>query len=497
MVQELNHSFAVAGGLEIRLGSRGRRPDQYWRFQLMLRGKARFGKARLLAMLAAVCAAAYAPVHLIAGFNNQIAGVIVGADGVLRTKVVADPDGALQRQRKLAAQAALNEDVRRPSKLRKISLRQLEAALSERLMNGEMESEEMRYLAGLTRITHVFCYPGSQDIVIAGPAEGWMVDPTGRAVGLESGRATVLLEDLVVALRAFPSTGQRTQVISVSIDPTREGLNQLQQVIAQAGGFAAPGMERQLAAQLKDALGMQDVTFQGVSPQSHYAQVLVEADYRMKLIGIGLERPTVKITSFVSRANPNSLARNALQRWYFTPNYDAVKTTEDRLAMELVGQGVKLISEDELVVAGGGRVASEDRNPASEAFVQSFTRQYDRLAEETPVYAQLRNLIDITIAAAFIQDQDYYGQASWDGGVLMHEDQYAVENHNAPKQVESAVNAIWKGRRLMTPIGGGVSIEARKALATERLQTDQDGVLVSLRSDVDLAGQKPTNWWWD
>lgn len=44
-----------------------------------------------------------------------------------------------------------------------------------------------------------------------------------------------------------------------------------------------------IAAGLKENLGLQVVSIDGISPQTHFAQVLVEADYRMKLIGIGLE----------------------------------------------------------------------------------------------------------------------------------------------------------------------------------------------------------------
>ena len=45
-----------------------------------------------------------------------------------------------------------------------------------------------------------------------------------------------------------------------------------------------------------------------------------------------------------------------LQRWYFTPNYDCVRVADDDLAMELVGQGVKLIGASELVAADGRQV---------------------------------------------------------------------------------------------------------------------------------------------
>ena len=41
---------------------------------------------------------------------------------------------------------------------------------------------------------------------------------------------------------------------------------------------------------------------------------MVEADYRMKLIGIGLERPPVKMNSWVDLTSASGVAANALQR---------------------------------------------------------------------------------------------------------------------------------------------------------------------------------------
>ena len=50
------------------------------------------------------------------------------------------------------------------------------------------------------------------------------------------------------------------------------------------------------------------ITVNGVSPKTHFAQVMVEADYRMKLIGIGLETPPVRLVSYVDRAKPSESA---------------------------------------------------------------------------------------------------------------------------------------------------------------------------------------------
>ena len=93
-----------------------------------------------------------------------------------------------------------------------------------------------------------------------------------------------------------------------------------------------------------------------------------------------------------------------MQRWYFVPDYQCVRQSDDQLAMELVGDGVKLVGEDEFVTGSGQRkTAAGHGNKASQAFVTGFTKKYPELAERSPVYAELRNLIDLAVAAAYIQ----------------------------------------------------------------------------------------------
>lgn len=424
------------------------------------------------------------------------AGVLVDASGVLSVKLYRDPTGDLTRAKLAAARSKLSSEMFQPSEFRKISLNRLEAALAERLARGEFETEEMKYLAGMTRITHVFFYPETKDIVIAGPAEGFFEDLSGRVVGMHTGRVVLELQDLVAALRAFPPSGERTGVISVSIDPTKEGLQRMQQFLASVGQPSPADAER-LAYGLKESLGRQKISIRGVSPKTHMAQVLVEADYRMKLIGIGLEQPPVAIVSYISRANPRSVARNAMQRWYFTPDYDCVKVSEDGSAMQLLGEAVKLVCEHELVTGGGERVGSKTTDRAAQAFAESFTKMYPELADRSPVYAQMRNVIDLSVVAAFIQHQNYYSQAEWQMEVFGQERVFPIENYTEPKFVESAVNAVWKGNTLMTPIGGGVNIQPRQALSENHLQKDNSGELSSMRAQVTVDGLAPGQWWWD
>lgn len=429
--------------------------------------------------------------------SGTTAGVAVDADGVLRKQVVADPAGQLMRERVAAAKAELNPDVTKLSTLRKVSLTRLERAIMER--DGVL-GDEMQKLAGLLRVKYVFFYPETKDIVIAGPAEGWVTNPAGRVVGMTTNRPTLLLEDLVVALRAFPPSAEGTSLIGCSIDPTQEGLAAMQDFLRRTGttfvGAPSPAVAEQLATGLQSSLGLQNVRIEGIAPDTHFAQVMVEADYRMKLIGIGMEEPPVQLASFVELANPAQVSRNALQRWFFVPDYQCVRVSDDGLAMELVGDGVKLVGENEAVTEAGIRQKASRGNRASEAFVTGFTKKYSALAERSPVFAQLRNLIDMAVAAAFIQEQDYYGKAEWSLPLFGDESRLPVRKYRAPEKVDSVVAAKFKGNRLMTPIGGGVRIEPALALEEENTLKDDKAEVKSLHQSL-TPDLKPGQWWWD
>jgi hypothetical protein len=358
--------------------------------------------------------------------GGQIAGVEVNADGVLKAKLFVDPSGQLTRQRMNAANGFLTRELAQVSPLRKVSLNRLEAAVIAQKKQGKGPTEPMSNLAGLTRISHVFFYPETNDIVIAGPAEGFWRDISGRAIGIKSGQAVLQLEDLVVALRTFGPRSRGNRIVSVSIDSTPEGLKNMQQFLNGLRNVR-PNDANRIAQGLFQSLGPQVVSINGVSPKTHMAQVLVEADYRMKLIGIALERPPVRLQSYVERVNPRTLSKNALQRWYFMPNYECVRVSQDRMAMQLVGNGVRLIGEDEKVEAATGKVQANPRsNKYSQQFVEEFTKVYPELAQKSPVYGQLRDMIDLLVASAFIRQQGYFEKAGLTS---------AMNEHSKPKTI--------------------------------------------------------------
>jgi len=423
-------------------------------------------------------------------------GVVVDAQGVIR--VLSMPDATLDRMRRKAAARQLPSDLQQPSKLRKVALGRLEAAVTAALKAGEPVPDEMANLAGLTRVQYIFIYPATEDqpgdIVLAGPAEPWVRDAFGRPIGVESTSPLVQLEDLAAALRAFPPGQPADLLVGCSIDPTQEGLANMQAFLNKVGLVNPQGSMLEIVNGMREALGPQTVTIDGISPRTHYAQVIVEADYRMKLIGIGLEKPPVRMSTWIDLTSAGSVAANALQRWYFAPNYECLRVSEDSLGVELVGEGVKLLGADEMVMPDGSRKSSQRSSRASKLFTQAFTLKYAQIAARHPVYAQLKTLIDLAITAAYLQEHDAYGRAGWGAEIFRDESAYAIERFTPPQQIDCAVNAVRKGSRLLTPIGGGVVVTPRRALDPTNLSFDEDGRLEKTRHSINLPADR---WWWD
>ena len=435
------------------------------------------------------------------GGSMTAAGIVIDANGVLRTQVVAH--AGLSGERLKAAVAALPADLQSTSPLRKVALSRLEAEVAKAAATGRGIPDELEKLAGLTRIQYVFIYPaddtgdrsGPGEVVIAGPAEPWAMDATGRVVGIASGTPTVLLEDLVTAMRAFPPGQPTDHSIGCSIDPTQEGLAAMQTFLRKLGRVNPRASTGDIVNGMRESLGPQKIRIDGVSPASHFAQVMVEADYRMKLMGIGLERPPVKMSTWIELTRVSGVAANALQRWYFMPDYQCVRVSEDDLAIELVGRGVKLVGADEAVLPDGRRMTADRADRASKTFTETFTRKYAEIAARNPVYAQLRTLIDLAVVAAYLQEHDAYGRTHWGALALRDEQICTIERFQPPLVVEPAINAVWQGNRLLTPIGGGVSLQPRIALDPQNLLMDEQSTVAEARGD--RLAVPAGRWWWD
>ncbi|OYW23282.1 MAG: hypothetical protein B7Z55_03690, partial [Planctomycetales bacterium 12-60-4] len=282
-------------------------------------------------------------------------GVRVSPGRLLSRVTTQDKTGRLTSVGQQARQADLNDDMAQSSALRLVSLKRLEQEVANRLQQGLPVPESMARLAGLSKVEFLFLDAAEKDIIIGGPAEAWEFRGTSEPVGVVSGRPMLQLDDLVVVLRTF-ATGERD--FGCSINTRDAGVKALQDYAAQsqARGPINSRSVRNWVNQLQNKLGRQDIVVWGVPADSRVARVIVEADYRMKLIGIDKLDAGKTIPSYfdlLSKAAQQDPPAMEALRWWLTMKYDAVAHSPDKSVFEIQGSAVLCQSENQMLTAEG------------------------------------------------------------------------------------------------------------------------------------------------
>lgn len=417
------------------------------------------------------------------GTGNQVGGIYINADGAVQNIAIVD----LRRANDKLAERFVppGNGLKDPVELRKVSLKAVEAALREAAGKPVSQlPDEIKYLAGIQRIQFVLLYPESNDIVIAGPGEGWKLDGKGNVVGVTTGRSVLNLDDLLVAFRTVESA--RKGNLSCSIDPTPEGRQRFEQLMQTQKTFTAA-----VVPAIEKAFGDQQITVSGAPETSHFARVLVAADYKMKRIGMKLEPSPVKgLVSFIDMAPAR--VDNMMPRWWMACNYEPLGRSEDGLAWELRGTGVKVMTEDEFVDNAAGTVRGSGKaSPAAQKWSDQFTAKYDELAVKEPVFGDLRNVMDMCVVAALFSKEQLAAKARCDLPELTSANsKVALETWNAPKKVATQSSATKKGSNWVITASGGVAINSWEA-------ADKTEVSPAISATREKAKPAAGGLWWN
>lgn len=423
-------------------------------------------------------------------------GVKVSPTGLLHRLNAAEQTGELAALGVKARQADLNEDVARHSELRMVSLTKLERAVARRIEEGLPVPETMAQLAGLSHIRYVFAIPESNEIVIAGPAGGWQYNEQGQPVSIRDGQPTLQLDDLVTVLRTF---ARGNADFGCSINTRDEGVKALKEFVekSQAKGPVSKGAVGSWVNQIQRKLGHQDIVVWGVPAESRVARVIVEADYRMKLIGInklaaGKEIPgyfdLLPVAEQKSQPNMDAL------RWWLTIQCDSVLHSADRNSFEIQGSSVLCLSENQLITAEGKHVPTGQSEPTNRLFAQNFTSNYSKLAKKDLVFADAQNIFNMALCSALIQNEDLRGKTGWNLGVFAPNGSYSPASYPVPTEVESVVNhRVYRGRDIVVQAAGGVRCDVMAIAKDPKLNK----LAPQLEETAKIEQSQSGRWWWD
>ena len=422
------------------------------------------------------------------GFNRAVGGVMIDASGMVRTATVDEKIDLANVMRGVVDTA--DGDLAKPAEMRMVSLKRLQQAIVDNRGSGKALPDSVAFLAGLQRIEFVFVDQANQDIVIAGPAEPWKLLDDGSVVGTKSGHAVLRLEDLVVAMQAVEKA--RTEGISCSIEPTAEGRRRLRQVLK--GIVLRNGQSPAIYEEsLKQAFGPQMISISGVPGDSRFARTLVAADYEMKRLAMELnESPVKALPSYLQMAKNRRHNSAQNPRWWMACNYDALSRSEDKTAWRLNGQGVKTMTEQDIVSTDGSVKESGRTDKVAQAWADKMTETYGELSNRMPIFADLRNLMDLTVVATLIVQEDLAKRADADLSVLMdNEDDVELVKYSTPKSVAPQCSFVYGRGGWIVTASGGVDVNGFEVVQNQ----ETDSAVADSRTKALAASGD--SWWWN
>ncbi|MFG0263205.1 MAG: DUF1598 domain-containing protein [Novipirellula sp. JB048] len=452
-----------------------------------------FGPQRILRFVASVVAVIGVSASLHAGLTNltgrqSVGGVMIDAQGMVRNATLAEQQELANVARAVLQQA--EGEMAEATELRMISLARLQQHLQATREAGERISSDVEFLAGLQRIQYVFVDPDNQDIILAGPAEPWKMLEDGSVVGEVSGKSTMRLADLIVALRTVEDA--RRGGISCSIEPTAEGRQRLQNLLRNVK--LRPGQNPAIyEASMKQAFGPQMVHLHGVPKDSRYARVLVAADFEMKRVAMNLAPSNVAgLPSYLQLAKNSRHNASQNPRWWMACNYDTMLKSEDALAWKMSGQGVKTLTDQDLIGADGDVKAAGRSDKIAQAWAEMMTQKYPELARKIHVFGDLQNIMDMTVVATLITQERLDQKAGIDLALLKQEsDVVELTSYAVPQALHPQCSFV-RGRSGWTvTASGGVDIDAFSVVEQQRVDAD-----VAAQREVALAAASD-RWWWN
>jgi hypothetical protein len=440
-------------------------------------------------------------------------GVYVDAAGALRMRA-GGAKASLAAVRSRGARAEGGDDLkqvaakpqaagsaRTRSELRYVSLRRLEAAIADCQRRHVPLEPEMLTLAGLQRVTYVLVYPETKDLVLAGPAGDWQTAPSGAIVSMETGRPIVRLDDLLTLWRR--QREEKSEAFGCSIVPRQEALARTQEYLAAgAGQPLEPGTRRRWLSGLRDQLGVQDVEYYNIDPDTRVAGLLLAADYHMKLIGMGLSEGVPGVKSYLAtvRVGENGeLPPMSVLRWWFAMPAATVEASAAGDAFAMASRCVEVLSENEMLAARGERVHTGESEALNQQFADSFTEHFAALAEKYPVYGELERVFELSLALALIEREGLTENAGWTPTLLVDAQHLRLPKVKSPRTVETVINhRVVGGRHIIAGISGGVRLDAAKQIAVSAAGEQSAAKLHSAKKAVDRAeAADKLVWWWD
>ncbi len=383
-------------------------------------------------------------------------------------------------------------DWRLPARHRCVSLRGVAQRVLHTRVAGQPIDDELRHLAGLSRIEFVVLVPQRRDVLLVGPVsgieshQGWLRD---RRTGLPAMRL-----DYFAACAAAVVTGEP---FGCSIEPAAESLATAASVSDSIRRGEIP--LGRAAERLRLALGEQTIRVFGTAGDLPLAHLMVEADRHMKQLALGLQPMPAGGRSYldlVKRHIELGPPDGQLLRLWFTAAPQAVRVGSRGTVFQLGGRPMKLVSETQLAGADGTRLASDDDFRLLE-FVDGFNDHLGEIIRKYPAYGGLQSVYQAAAVAELVRRSE---ARAWMAELLapLLLDDPADGALSVPRRVASiAVGQPIEHRRkrhFVLLASGGVRVEPATAVAAE---FQPYPTIDAAEEFAEARPESRSRWWWN
>jgi len=390
---------------------------------------------------------------------------------------------------------------------RAVSLRVLQDKF--KMLHGKKGySEELLRFAGLTEVDGYIVDEANADLVFFGKKE--------------PGLPLLYSDDFVVALR---NTWLKYAVLKgntydyrapyCSIEPDLQAVESLKNIGNQIReGSDAHSVERAVKKWRELCRAPQSVRILGIPFDSHFASVLVKADYDMKKLAIGSD--SVSISGFTSLSDMTlekarsdfveegsvSISSSIGNRFWFHPGEILFLEHEGIITIEKCQ--VVLLTE-ESYLRKGGKISGEGKtSEVAESFAENFTSLYGELTKQKPIYIEFENLFNILALSKSIKFKSSHEKAAMDLGYLM--DRYPLSRTSVSKHLPGESNVkrfeedFQKGgdhqiAKVWIPFCGGVAMNIK--LSDSNFKWDRSGKLSQMRRKISESRPGPDALFWN
>ena len=149
------------------------------------------------------------------------------------------------------------------------------------------------------------------------------------------------------------------------------------------------------------------------------------------------------------------------------------------------------MTEDEVITADGKRVETGKTSRMAQRWADLMTKEYEALSSRDPVFAELRNLMDMCVVAALIQKEHLAEKSGLTIPLLMDTNsELKVASGNAPKTIAPEVSFLRGRDSFIVTASGGVAVESWLAADKKEIVAE----VAEVREKAAPSARK-TLWW--